>query len=257
MKNKASIIFLHADPNEKISIRQGIRGKIGEYIMHPHSWSAAGNFSNTRVCLATFTSINQIHWLIWLMQAWSGPLSITVYTPGSDLFALKAIIRLFDRCIPELQYRVSYHVIYPIDAKPVEDVHNEIDTMDFQCSSLFNLFEFLKNHQRLSRLHKKGIQNFPQNHLRNLARQTCNTPFVLNVDVDMIPSLNMYEKLNLMLQAIDEKKEKIALIVPVYEIDSSLNQLPGTKSALIQILKKKLAQRYHINVSFFDNERDE
>ena len=235
---------------EGIPIRSGIRSKIGDYILHPHSWPAVEDFNDPKVCLATFTSINQIHWLVWLMQAWSGPLSVAVYTPRRDFFALGAIIRLFDRCIPELQNRVSYHVTYPIDARPTEDVDGEDDLLEFQCSSLSNLFEFLKHHPRLSSLHNNGIPKLPQNHLRNLARQACDTPYVLNADVDMIPSLHMYERLNLMLQSAGNDDNKRALIVPVYEIDSSLLHLPGTKPALMQMVEKKLAQRYHIQVNF-------
>ena len=222
----------------------GIRTKTGNFVMHPHFRKASNTFQNARVCLATFSSVSKLFWLVWQMQGWEGPISVAVYTPGTDFQVLAAIIDLFDKCIPQLHSKVSYHVLYLEDQPPSSDSHSSY-ILNYKCSTLSNFFEYLKNH--LSKEYPDGVRLLPQNHLRNLARQTCATPFALNIDVDMIPSLYMHQKLSSMLRD-DFKNMTLGLITPVYEVDSSQNLLPGNKAALLKMLKSNKAQRFHVKV---------
>lgn len=87
----------------------------------------------------------------------------------------------------------------------------------------------------------------PQNHLRNIARQACDTSFSLSIDVDLVPSFGMFERLNLFLEGVD--CHKCAFVVPAYEIHESQKFIPANKVALLQLIWIKETARPFYKVS--------
>jgi len=104
---------------------------------------------------------------------------------------------------------------------------------------------------------------YPQNTMRNLARQHCKTEWVMCPDIDMVfPDLDpdpstpsMYSKLNTFLKtprAVD--CEKCAFVFPLYEIKNFDNRVPSSKKVLLEYVKKQSAQIYHTRI-FVENQR--
>lgn len=217
--------------------------------MHPHAYrSATPVIANNSVCLATFASVNRLNWLPWLLNSWSGPMSVAVYTPGNDYYALRYIMTYFKECFPAMSQKVAIHVLYPTKQKPSTSAPKYLDTSELDCSDLEGSVTYIIKEMRIS--NDRFFTKLPQNHLRNLARRSCLTPFSVVADIDMIPSLLMYERLNPLLREKMECK-KCALVIPVYEIVSSESHLPATKKSLLKYLDEHIAQRYHIQVNVF------
>ena len=60
----------------------------------------------------------------------------------------------------------------------------------------------------------------PQNGLRNVAKSACQAPFIMTVDIDMIPMSKMYQKLNRFLsQPQVVHCDKCAYVIPLFEIE--------------------------------------
>lgn len=241
-----SRIFSTKQASESVLLNRGIVSSSGDYIYHPHAYpSAPSGNAESSVCLATFTSVSRLFWLPWLLESWSGPVSVAVYSPGRDYAALTLVLKFLRMCFPDVEKRVSFHLLYPVKVKP-SFAQEQIDISTLDCndpeSSIENIIKALLIYK------KKMASKFPQNHLRNLARRSCPTNFSLVTDIDMIPSPFMYDKMDPLLRSSIECT-KCALVIPVYEIASTETHLPTTKESLLEYLVDKKAQRYHIQVS--------
>ena len=68
-----------------------------------------------QVCLATHCSIENIHWLLNLTQMWTGPLSITIFTPDVEF---DVAVHVIDFLLTYLHWWTltsppMYNVVYP------------------------------------------------------------------------------------------------------------------------------------------------
>jgi hypothetical protein len=93
---------------------------------------------------------------------------------------------------------------------------------------------------------------YPQNLLRNIARDHCNSEWVTCVDIDMMfPSpINGYHliagNLELFLLSEDAKNcSKCAFVLPTYEIRQNVTKIPNSKAELMQYIHEGKARRYH------------
>lgn len=231
-------------PSSSVELGLGTASLSGAFIAHPHAWAATEPPQpGDKVCLASFATVNRISWLPWLMHSWTGPISVAMYTPGLDYSIMRVVLRYMRSCYVSYS-RVSIHALYPKDDRPVI-VSRSVDVSSLNCTDpegavkeIIGNFRWRKNNT---------FMKLPQNHLRNLARQSCDTNYKLVVDIDMVPSPLLYERLNLFLQ-MNAKCKKCAFIIPVYEINSSEKILPVTKLSLLQLVSEHRAQQYHIQV---------
>ena len=72
------------------------------------------------------------------------------------------------------------------------------------------------------------------------------------LDIDMLVVPEMSESLNSFFDNdLDAARcQKCLFIVPIYEIHESVKNLPENKKALLQLIKKGLARRFHVKVRF-------
>ncbi len=68
------------------------------------------NFPISQVCLATQTSVDHLRWLPLVSGSWSGPVSVAVFAPGSDLAIAYRIIGMLRRCDVHVRDRVRTDV---------------------------------------------------------------------------------------------------------------------------------------------------
>lgn len=79
---------------------------------------------------------------------------------------------------------------------------------------------------------------YPINILRNIGLKNVQTPFVFLADIDFLPSKDLYESLIKHIKTFGSLKKK-ALIVPAFEIQKYVNQIPNDKNQLLMGLKEK------------------
>ena len=197
--------------------------------------------------------MDRLAWLPWLVKSWSGPVSVSVFTPGTDYAVVVHVRRYLKRCFPQIGSRVMFHFLYPADETPLVSPQT-IETLQLNCSDPKAAIDYIIKELFIGRSRSRFMPQLPQNHLRNLAKRSCSTPYSLVVDIDMIPSPFMFERLHLYLR-IFGPKENNALIIPVYEIKSSEKYLPANKVTLLRYIKEDRARRYHIQVSVFYSHR--
>lgn len=200
--------------------------------------------ANRRVCLATQSSIERLHELMRIAAHWSGPMSVAVFVAGDELRLLRAFATWLFRCQPEIYSRLVLHVATPAerpgtqgtvpswardcDARPLPPAERRADTVAWRAR-----------------------HPYPQNHLRNLARRNCHTPYVFLVDVDIVPSRGMAEALDTFLSKAP-KCPLCAYVVPTYELDKRVAEFPANKSELLRLSKNKLAIPFHRKVFIYN-----
>ena len=103
-------------PAENIPSEFGVKDSTGNFTWHPYLWTSKNWVeisSSSRISLATQTSVDRLFWLAWQAEAWSGPLSVAVWAPGSDLGVAIAMINYLRRCFPGILERTTLHLAYP------------------------------------------------------------------------------------------------------------------------------------------------
>jgi N-acetyllactosaminide beta-1,3-N-acetylglucosaminyltransferase len=94
---------------------------------------------------------------------------------------------------------------------------------------------------------------YPQQLLRNVARQGCPTEFITLVDVDMIPMPNLAEELKTFLltdeigagASRNSSCPECAYVIPVYEIAEEAKVLPRDKNELLKLVAANRARPFH------------
>ena len=94
------------------------------------------------------------------------------------------------------------------------------------------------NYRRLDKI------KYPQNSLRNLARDNVETKLFYLVDIDTLPSAgfrSLYES------KIGAQSDLSAYITPAFEIaDSISDHSPKTRQKLLELQEEKLARQFHV-----------
>ncbi|XP_063530052.1 beta-1,4-glucuronyltransferase 1-like [Cydia strobilella] len=235
------------DPISRIDLRLGRWDSSRSYKMF--DYAAVGDLyaelsSDRRVCLATQSSIERLHELLRIAAHWSGPISVAVFVAGDELRLLRAFAMWLFRCQPEIYMRIALHVVTPSERPGVP---GHVPTWSRDCEAKPLPPYEIKSDTMAWRVRHP----YPQNHLRNLARKNCQTPYVFLVDVDIVPSKGMAEALDKFL-AKAPKCPLCAYVVPTYELDLRVASFPANKSELLRLSKKKLAIPFHRKVFIYN-----
>ncbi|XP_059061199.1 beta-1,4-glucuronyltransferase 1-like isoform X1 [Achroia grisella] len=199
---------------------------------------------NRRVCLATQSSIERLHELLRIAAHWSGPISVAVFVAGDELRLLRAFATWLFRCQPEIYSRLALHAATPAE-RP--GTHGNMPNWAKNCEAM----PLPPGERRADTVAWRARHPYPQNHLRNLARRNCQTPYVFLVDVDIVPSKGMAESLDKFL-AKAPKCPLCAYVVPTYELDRRVANFPTNKSELLRLSRKKLAIPFHRKVFIYN-----
>ena len=87
--------------------------------------------------------------------------------------------------------------------------------------------------------------DYPQNHLRNIARDNSLTQYTMSLDVDVILAPDMTENLAKFLNG--NTCANCAYVIPTYEVDQR-EQMPRNKSQLAHLVERRLAQPFHSKI---------
>nr|KAF6464060.1 beta-1,4-glucuronyltransferase 1 [Rousettus aegyptiacus] len=198
------------------------------------------------VILATHASVDNLLHLSGLLERWEGPLSVSVFAATKEEAQLATVLTyaLSSHC-PDMRARVAMHLVCP--SRYEAAVPDPREPGEFallrSCQEVFD---------KLARVAQPGINyalgtnvSYPNNLLRNLAREGAN--YALVIDVDMVPSEGLWRGLREML---DQSKQwaGTALVVPAFEIRRA-RRMPANKNELLQ-----LYQACELHVAGFDFE---
>ncbi|XP_053599810.1 beta-1,4-glucuronyltransferase 1 isoform X2 [Plodia interpunctella] len=243
----ASASAIEDDPIAKLNLRLGRWDKSRSYRMFDYAAvgeTYAESSANNLVCLATQTSIERLHELLKIAAHWTGPISVSVFVAGDELKLLRAFTTWLIRCKHDVATRLAIHVATPVE-KPAN--HGKMPVWARDCGS----WPLPPLDRRTETVVWRLKNPYPQNHLRNLARTSCQTPYVFLVDVDIVPSRDMTESLNKFLKSTP-KCRLCAYVVPTYELDKRVANFPANKTELLRLSKNKLAIPFHRKVFIYN-----
>lgn len=194
-----------------------------------------GSFLNDDVTLVSQTSSNHLHDIIDLVDHWSGPISISLFTHSSDFeYALRSMFQLYI-CLPEVKKRVRFNVIFPINNKPpVQFTYNSdckgtndpVNVMNYEIDGL----------------------EYPHNLLRNTAIKSSQTKYIFLIDIDMVPSLNLRDQFIRMSSGKKHNiNQTVVLVVPSFESKPE-NEIPQDKEQLLRLWRLEKLRPFYFDV---------
>nr|CAD7576973.1 unnamed protein product [Timema californicum] len=231
----------------------GMLDSSGRYVAHVHSVVGSNwiKLSKRALSLATHASLEHLHWVAAIVADWPGPVSIALFVPDIEYHLATTYIAYLQTCYPNIQQQVSFHFLYPVDRPAQLFSEDDLKDVALECSiSPKKVLEQLLTHRPLDLLTSWREQLlYPQNILRNIARKTSPTTFMMCVDIDMImTSAAMNEQLEVFLSRNSTGGVRCAYVVPVYEIHSNFTLPPRNKKDLLNLVAEKNARPFHIKV---------
>uniref|UniRef100_A0A336MES0 CSON000499 protein n=1 Tax=Culicoides sonorensis TaxID=179676 RepID=A0A336MES0_CULSO len=187
--------------------------------------------------------------LIPLLKRWMAPISIAIYSPGTDYDdALNSIIYLRN-CIDEqelIRDLVTFHLYFDRLHTPQTIIKNvSLYETQFECKSLP---PFL-NSSHATMYKKTQNLTYPVNVGRNIAREAAVTHFVLPSDIELYPNPGLTIQFLKMISHFSPKffEAKQVFVLPIFEVQSSVSP-PTTKFHLQKMLQSKLAIPFHFKI---------
>lgn len=207
------------------------------------------------VCLATQSSLDRLHTLVELAQLWNGPLSLAVFVANAAQFqALRAYLALLRSCSEPVRANVRVDLVFPVGVNVTRAVpwstRGGGGGPEFSCSNHASLLRTLHTSggARVVRGNVKQML-YPQNHLRNVARDGCSPQkhfFV--VDIDVMPKPGLWDELSDFLASANSGRRlpcaKCVFVVPTYEA-REMAPVPRTKRELLAMVRRREARPFH------------
>lgn len=233
---------------EVLSASFGMVDKSGNFTSHAFVWAGsewAGVTSESRVCLTTHASVDRLFWVAWQAETWGGPMSVSIFAPGSDYAVAAAMVSYLRRCFTIVHERVSFHLIHTRNRPPKPSTNYEVYRLN--CAEPEEANTFLMG---LRDEMEPKERRYPQNLMRNIARRTCPCDNTLSIDIDMLTPPYMADNLTGFLDTTKDPVPcwKCAYVVPVYELHDTVTYLPNDKMDLLRLILKGKARRYHTKV---------
>ncbi|KAK5638162.1 hypothetical protein RI129_012457 [Pyrocoelia pectoralis] len=195
----------------------------------------------------TFTTIGDyLHAdnLIVIVERWKGPVSVAFHASGEDFFATLRSIAYLRNC-QSLAFKkfVTFHIVIDSDHIPKNIPLYNIYADQFNCSEAAPY----ENVSRTNLYKTKHKITYPINILRNIARESAQTHFVLAADIELYPSLNVIPNF---LKMVTKKRDlfnsnsRSVFVLPPFEV--RLNEtVPMDKTSLVEMYNKKKAIMFH------------
>jgi len=210
----------------------------GEY--HIVKWlSKPGSVSPGDITLISQCSASHLHRFLDLRRAWDGPVSLAVFVESSNsLFVTVNYLLEVQLCLPQVLSKISIQLVMPLWSS----VDCCTKLLNVTCSNFLPAF----HKQWAGTRNYDGIENYPNNLLRNIAIDAAISDYIFVVDIDMIPSSGLFSQFREFIgkQSADKK---IAFIVPVFEMKLE-SQMPADRGALVQMWDHGIIEPFYSRV---------
>ncbi|XP_067626869.1 beta-1,4-glucuronyltransferase 1 isoform X2 [Eurosta solidaginis] len=202
------------------------------------------------VCLATQSSVERLYSLTQVAYQWSGPISAAVYVAGDEeFFILQHFVTYMRLCFPFIRDNVTFHIAIPSNKVPT--YQHQLNILNsFDCQYPEQTLRHLLQIRNPDTLRWRLKNEYPQNHMRNLARKGCQNKYVFLTDIDIIPSGNMVSLLNNFLP-LAKCNHRCAYVIPTFEIDNRA-KFPASKPELMRLYRKGLMRPFHEKVFIYN-----
>jgi N-acetyllactosaminide beta-1,3-N-acetylglucosaminyltransferase len=199
--------------------------------------------------------VDRIYWIANVTSGWTGPISLAVLVPGIELQLTRVALKYLHKCVPDIMDRVSVQLVSDNLRPPtILQISDDQLLSEMTCSDIHGTLRKLVEDNKtpeMANWPEKFI--YPQQLLRNVAKQGCLTKYVMLIDVDMIPYPTMAADLrSFLFNEINDTAnecEKCAFVIPVYEISETVAGLPVNKKQLLGMIKEKKARPFHEVIS--------
>lgn len=186
----------------------------------------------TDLTLITQCSASRLYYIEHLINAYHGPVSLSVFALSKDIPELVRVLMLLRKCLPLFRKHVKVHLVYPLSSDSLSIQMPSIDYHNLTCLTLSHQLAALRKHKEEHKLYGEGngVQ-YPVNLLRNVARKNADSSYVLVLDIDLIPSRSLRKDF---LQFVQQNRirlrndvtvslnERIVFVLPTYEIDLNI-----------------------------------
>lgn len=186
----------------------------------------------TDLTLITQCSASRLYYIEHLINAYHGPVSLSVFALSKDIPELIRVLLLLRKCLPLFRNYVKVHLVYPLSSDSLSIHMPHIDYHNLTCQTLSHQLAALRKHKEEHKLYGEGngVQ-YPVNLLRNVARKNADSSYILVLDIDLIPSRSLRKDF---LQLIQQNRirlrndvtvslnERIVFVLPTYEIDMNI-----------------------------------
>ncbi|KAG0443535.1 hypothetical protein HPB47_014807 [Ixodes persulcatus] len=185
---------------------------------------------------------------------WNGPVSLAVFVANSAQFqAVKMYLSFIHSCSEAIKTNMRVDLVYPADENLTrKTVWSDKLGSDFSCGTHAVLLKVLQNVGKTKLVKGSSKQMFyPQNHLRNVARDGCAQRYFFLTDIDIMPKPGLWEELSHFFGRT-LPCTKCVFVVPTYEM-SETAPVPRTKRELLQLVRRKETRPFH-QKSFIPNQ---
>jgi hypothetical protein len=182
-----------------------------------------------------------------LLERWQGPLSLSIYAPGTDFVeSMNRILYLRECASPLVRDLVTFHIFF--DSKHVPKSKIPVDPFQHfgssvNCSAPPPTFgEGLTTYKKIKKL------SYPVNVARNIAREMAQTHYVLPSDIELYPNPNLIQDFLDMVKNNDtlmQRPNPKVFVISIFEVEANVPALPYDKRDLIKMLGEKTAIPFH------------
>lgn len=124
--------------------------------------------------------------LIPLAKRWQGPISVAIYSPGSDFEMAINAVNYFSNCLPDsylVRDFVTFHFFFEVKHSPEQQIYDENQLKNLKPDCLK-----IPETEEASTYRKVSNLTYPVNVGRNVARETALTYFILPSDIELYPN---------------------------------------------------------------------
>nr|CAD7196236.1 unnamed protein product [Timema douglasi] len=213
------------------------------------------NLDKFNVTYCTHATPEFMYHIVEIVHRWDGPVSVAVFVPYTDAGLCLAIVDHLCRCLPEMS-QLSLHFIFPSTLPPVVSWtsadYNETHMKSpkkpefLDCSAPKDLFT-----EQFKTFRSQEGLTYPVNVARNVARRGAQTWHILVSDVELLPSEGLVPGFISMLSRFRKKRgnyytsTKFVFVLPVFEVDEYLHNVPMTKEQLLDLYAQNKAVYFH------------
>ena len=200
-----------------------------------------------RVTLATQASLDRLALLPELVHHWDGPVSVALFAPDVEHPLAAAFVSYLRRCDDAVRRRVTFSLLAPVN-RPARPLAGSGQLASAACGATREVLSSLLRRRPASVSAWRDKMPYPQNTLRNLARNASATEYVWLVDVDVVPVPGAAAELHQFLGSRQAAAcGRCVFVVPTYEVDEK-ERFPESAEQLLHLLRKKRARPFHEKV---------
>jgi len=180
-----------------------------------------------------------------LLKRWQGPVSVALYTPGSDYEDAIKAMSYYRYCVPEaelIRNYVTFHLYFPYKHRVKGNLlsSKEASEMKVDCSQLPPT-----SSNTYRKIHS---MTYPVNVGRNVARESANSHYIFPSDIELYPNPGLIPAFLKMVTSGEEPALKRpnprVYVSSIFEIKEG-HELPDSKADLTKLLKSNVVIPFH------------